>query len=107
MAIEVDLVVLTPSAAPLRAEVARAIARQAGVKINVHRVIAAPRPEDANRWATIARGGNEERRSGSSPDGVILDEDVDVDKNCVATLVGQLRHKHLFGALAADYLRKA
>src|SRR5260221_8222051 len=107
MAIEVDLVVLTPSAAPLRAEVAAAIARQAGVKINVHRVIAAARPEDANRCATIARGRNEARRIGSSSFVMFLDDDVVVDKNCVGILVEQLRRKPLFGALAADYRRES
>jgi hypothetical protein len=106
MAIEVDLVILTPSASPLRAEVARAVARQAGVKINVHRVLAAPRPEDANRWATIARGRNEGRRIGSSPYVMFLDDDVVLGNNCVAILLEQLRRKPLFGALAADYRRE-
>src|SRR5437879_3230759 len=103
MAIDVDLVILTQSASPLRAEVDRAIARQAGVKINVHRVVAAPRPEEANRWATIARGRNEARRLGSAPYVMFLDDDVVLGENCVATLVEQLRRKPLYGALAADY----
>jgi hypothetical protein len=107
MAIEVDLVILTPSAAPLRAEVARAIARQAGVKINVYRVMAAPRPEDANRWATIARGRNEARRVGSSLYVMFLDDDVVLGESCVARLVEELRRKPLFGALAADYRRES
>src|ERR1700730_11501686 len=107
MAIEVDLVILTPSAAPLRAEVARAIAGQAGVKINVHRVMAAPRPEDANRWATISRGRNEARRVGSSPYVMFLDDDVVLGESCVASVVEELRRKPLFGALAADYRRES
>ena len=107
MAIEVDLVILAPSAAPLRAEVAAAIARQVGMKFNAHRVIAAPRPEDSNRWATIARGRNEARRLGSSPYVMFLDDDVVLGENCVARLVEQLRHKPLFGALAADYRRES
>ena len=90
MAIEVDLVILTPSDAPLRKEVTAALARQAGVKIITHRVIAAPRPDDANRWATIARGRNQARRLGTSGWLMFLDEDVVPSEKCVATLVEQL-----------------
>jgi hypothetical protein len=101
---EVDLVVLTPTDAPLRSEVMTGVARQTGVKINLHRITAAPRPEDVNRWETIARGRNQAGPTGSAPWLMFLDDDVVLGDNCVATLVEQLRRRPLYGALAADYL---
>ena len=44
MVSEVDLVILTPSDAPLRPEVIAGVARQTGVKINIHRITARPGP---------------------------------------------------------------
>lgn len=104
MAIEVDLVILTPNEAPLRTEVAAGIARQSGVKLIVHRIIASARPDDANRWATIARGRNEARRIGVAAWLMYLDDDVVLGEDCVATLVEELNRRPLFGAIAADYL---
>lgn len=104
MVSEVDLVILTPSDAPLRPEVIAGVARQTGVKINMHRITAAPRSEDVNRWETIARGRNAARRIGSAPWLMFLDDDVVLGDNCVATLVEQLRRRPIFGALGADYL---
>jgi hypothetical protein len=104
MAMEVDLVVLTPHDGSLRPEIGTALTKQAGVKIKVHRVIAAPQPDDANRWATIARGRNEARRTGTFQYVMFLDDDVVLGENCVAKLVEQLRRQPLYGALAADYL---
>ncbi|HEY2146376.1 MAG TPA: glycosyltransferase family A protein [Pirellulales bacterium] len=104
MVSEVDLVVLTPTDAPLRPEVMAGVARQTGVNINLHRITAAPRPEDVNRWETIARGRNQAGPIGSAPWLMFLDDDVVLGENCVATLVEQLRLRPLFGALAADYL---
>ncbi|HKD37437.1 MAG TPA: glycosyltransferase family 2 protein [Pirellulales bacterium] len=104
MASEVDVVVLTPNEAPLRPEVLAGVARQAGIKTNLHRMTAAPRPDDVNRWATIARGRNRARRIGAAPWLMFLDDDVVLGENCLATLVEQLRRRPVFGALAADYL---
>jgi hypothetical protein len=103
MPTEVDLVILTPNEGPLRNEVAAGIARQSGVKLIVHRVIAAARADDANRWATIARGRNQARRIGAAAWLMFLDDDVVLGENCVATLVDELNGRPVFGAMAADY----
>jgi hypothetical protein len=107
MAIEVDFVILTPNEAPLRKDVAAGLARQSGVKLIVHRIVAAGRPDDANRWATIARGRNEARQIGAAGWLMFLDDDVVLGENCVATLVEQLDRRPVYGALAADYLNES
>jgi hypothetical protein len=107
MSIEVDVVILTPNEAPLRKEVAAGIAQQSGVKLIVHRIVAATRPDDAHRWATICRGRNKARRIGAAGWLMFLDDDVVLSENCVATLVEQLDRRPAFGALAADYLNES
>ncbi len=102
---DIDVVILTRDASPLRPDVTRGIDLQGDVRLRVHRVVGTPRPEDANRWETIARARNEGKRRGSSPWLMFLDDDVVLGPGCVARLVQGLRERPGFAALAADYLR--
>jgi hypothetical protein len=100
----VDVVVLTRDSSPLRAEVQRGIDSQRGVRVRLHRVIGEPRPEDPNRWATIARARNLARSQGRSRWAMFLDDDVQLDPDCLRTLVTWLMSRPTYGAAAANYL---
>jgi hypothetical protein len=99
---EIDLLLLSRDASPPRPDVGRGIETQEGVRLRVHRVIGTPRPDDANRWETIARARNEGKRLGSAPWVMYLDDDVVLGSGCVARLVEGLRRRPEFAALAAD-----
>ncbi len=98
----VDLIFLSRDRSPPRGDVWRGIQIQRGVEVRVHRVIGTPRPEDANRWETIARARNEGKRLGSSPWVMYLDDDVVLGPECVARLVAGLTRKPGFAAIGAD-----
>jgi Glycosyl transferase family 2 len=100
----IDLILLTRDEAPPRESVRRGLDAQAGVRLRVHRVVGRPRPDDPNRWATIARARNAGRRLGTAPWVLFLDDDVVLEPGCVARLVEGLRHRPAYAALAADYL---
>ncbi|HWE40650.1 MAG TPA: glycosyltransferase [Isosphaeraceae bacterium] len=101
---DVDVILIRRDDSPPPAAVARALAAQRGVRPRLHRVVGAPRPDEPNRWATIARARNAGRRLGSSPWAFFLDDDVVLEPDCLATLVDGLRRRPEFAALAADYL---
>jgi hypothetical protein len=103
----VDLVVLSRDGAPFSAALRAGIEAQAGVRLDVHRVVGAARPSDANRWATIARARNEGKRLGRSPWLMFLDDDVRLAPGAVPRLLDGLLANPLYGALAADYLGEA
>lgn len=101
---DVDVLLLSRDPSPLRRDVREGIEAQerAGVRLRVHRVFGPPRPEDPNRWETIARARNEGKRLGSSPWVLYLDDDVVLAPRCVASLVEGLQRRPGFAALAAD-----
>jgi hypothetical protein len=99
---EVDLIMLTRDASPLRQDVLRGIERQEEVELKIHRVIGAPRPDDRCRLDTIVRARNESRRLGSSSWAMYLDDDVVMAPDCVAQLARSLRGRPAFAALGAD-----
>jgi hypothetical protein len=103
MSRHVDLVVLSRTAAPLGAAVARAVAAQRGVNVRVHRVVGAPRGDDPNRMATIAGARNAGKRLGSAPWVMFLDDDVELGPDTIARLVDGLSHRPAYAALGADY----
>ena len=70
----------------------------------IHRVTGPPRPDDANRWQTIARARNQGKSKGQSEWLMFLDDDVALAPGCVARLWEELQRRPAFGALAADYL---
>jgi hypothetical protein len=98
------VVVLTRDTSPLRPEVQRGIDAQRGVVVRLHRVIGERRPEDPNRWATIARARNLARLQGESPWVLFLDDDVELDPDCLRALVTWLMQRRDYGAVAANYL---
>jgi hypothetical protein len=104
MSMEVDIVVLSRISAPLRREVGNALRHQVGVRLKLHRIIAGPVPNDANRWSVIARGRNDGKRLGSSPWIMFVDDDVVLERNCVQLLIDELCGRAEYAALAADYL---
>ena len=54
---DVDLLFLSRDLSPPRDDVRRGIEAQDGVRLRMHRVVGTPRPDDPNRWETIARRG--------------------------------------------------
>jgi len=99
---EVDLLLLSREFSPPRPDVWQGVQIQKGVRLRVHRVVGAPRPEDPNRWETIARARNDGKRLGSAPWVMFLDDDVVLGSGCVARLVEGLRRRPCFAALGAD-----
>jgi hypothetical protein len=104
MAPHVDLVVLSRDESALPAEVQRGIAAQTDSRLTIHRVTGPPRPDDANRWQTIARARNQGKLMGRSEWLMFLDDDVALAPGCVRRLWEDLQRRPAFGALAADYL---
>jgi hypothetical protein len=104
--LEVDLVVLSRRAEPLRPAFQEGIAAQsrAGLMPRLIRIVGAPRPEETHRWQTIARARNEGIAQSAAPWVMFLDDDVILDSGCVRRLVDGLRTRPAFAALAADYL---
>jgi hypothetical protein len=99
---DVDLLFLSRDLAPPREDVRRGIEAQGGVQLRVHRLVGTPRPEDPNRWETIARARNQGRRLGTAPWVMCLDDDVVLGPGCIARLIEALRARPGFAALAAD-----
>lgn len=101
---EIDVVVLSRDERALPAPVARGIAVQRGVRINLHRVVGTPQPSDTSRWATIARARNVGKQMGRSPWLMFLDDDIELASDTIARLVDALRRRPGHGAMAADYI---
>lgn len=103
---DVDVVVLTRDGSPPPAPVRAAVARQQahGVRVRLHVVAGTPRPDDPNRWATIARARNAGRRAGSAPWVMFLDDDVVPADDCLARLVDALNAHPRHAAMAVDLL---
>ena len=99
---EVDLVLLTRDASPPRDDVWEGLQAQRGVRLRVHRIVGTQRPDDPNRFETIARARNSGRRLGSSPWVMLLDDDVVLGPHCVAGLVESLQSRPELAAIAAD-----
>jgi hypothetical protein len=104
---EVDLIFLSRDLSPPRPDVWRGIELQRGVALCIHRVVGTPRPEDSNRWETIARARNQGKLLGSAPWVMYLDDDVVLGPGCVARLVAGLGRRPGFAALGADSAREA
>jgi len=100
--LHVDLILLSRDLTPPRPDVWEGIQAQRGVVICVHRLTGTPRPEDPNRWETIARARNQGRTLGASPWVMCLDDDVVLEPDCLAQLVEGLQRRPEFAALAAD-----
>jgi Glycosyl transferase family 2 len=100
----VDLVILSRDAGPLHPEVERGIRLQHAVQMVVHREVGLALPGDRSRCDAIARARNQGRTRGTAEWLMFLDDDVVLDANCVSTLVGELRCRPVYAALAADYL---
>jgi hypothetical protein len=103
----VDLVVLSRDDGRLPPEVEQGIRSQRGVELTIHRVVGASRPADANRWETIVRARNRGKQLGREPWLMFLDDDVVLQPDCIAKLLGELRTCRLAAAVAADYLGEA
>lgn len=103
----VDLILLTRDAGPIPEAVQAGIHAQRGVQLTVHRVVGAPRPEDAHRWETIVRARNAGKQLGTAPWVMLLDDDVRLAADAVAQLHRGLLANPRYGALAADYLAEA
>lgn len=101
---EIDLVVLTRDERPLLAPIRTAIKSQQGVRLRLHRVVGAPRPDDPHRVATIARARNEAVSRATSPFLMFVDDDVRLASDCVARLHHALAGRPEYAAFAADYL---
>jgi hypothetical protein len=99
---DVDLLFLSRDLSPLRDDVRRGIEAQKGVRLRVHRVVGTPRPDDPNRWETIARARNQGKQMGTAPWVMCLDDDVVLGPGCIVRLVEALRTRPGFAALAAD-----
>jgi hypothetical protein len=99
---EVDLILLSRDLSPPRQDVWRGIQIQDGVRLRIHRVAGTVRPEDANRFETIARARNEGKSLGTAPWVMFVDDDVVLGPGSVARLVEGLRRKTGFAALGAD-----
>ena len=104
MATDVDLILIHRQGTSPADAVLRGIEAQAGVRVSVHRIAGAGRPDDPNRWETIARARNQGRRSGSASLLMFLDDDVVLEPGSVARLVDGLRRRPNHAALACDYL---
>jgi hypothetical protein len=101
---EVDVVVLTRNSSAIRVEVENAIAQQVGVRLKLYRVVGDARPDDSCRWESIARARNQAKRLGFAPFLMFVDDDVVLERNCIAGLWSELVRRPEFAALAADYL---
>lgn len=99
---DVDLLILSRDLAPLRPDVRRGLELQKGVRLSVHRIVGSPRPEDPNRWETIARARNAAKELGAASWVMYHDDDVVLGEGCVARLVEGLIRRPQFAALAAD-----
>jgi hypothetical protein len=99
---DVDLILLSRDLSAVRPDVWEGIKSQRGVRLFIHRVTGPPRPDDPNRWETIARARNEARTIGETPWVMLLDDDVVLALDCVSRLVEGLRQRPEFAALAAD-----
>ncbi len=99
---EVDLILLSRDLSPPRADVRRGIQLQREVDLRVHRLPGTPRPEDANRYETIARARNGAKSLGTSPWVMFLDDDVVLGPGCVGRLAQALARRDGFAALGAD-----
>jgi hypothetical protein len=104
MAPDIDLVILSRDESALASDVQSGIAAQTDARLTIHRVTGRARPEDANRWQTIARARNEGKSKGQSDWVMYLDDDVALAPGCVRRLWDELQRRPAFGALAADYL---
>jgi Glycosyl transferase family 2 len=100
--LDVDLLLLSRDLSTPRPDVWTGIMAQRGVRIQVHRVVGAPRADDVNRYQTIARARNEGKRLGKAPWVMLLDDDVVLGPDCVARLVEGLQARPVFAVLAAD-----
>jgi hypothetical protein len=99
---EVDLLLLSRDLSEPRRDVQKAIESQACVALRLHRVVGTRLPDDASRFATIARARNSGKRLGTTPWVMFLDDDVVLGSDCVARLVEGLKERPGFAALAAD-----
>jgi hypothetical protein len=99
---DVDLILLSRDLSPVRPDVLEGIQTQRDVKLTLHRVTGVARPDDHNRWETIARARNEARTIGVAPWAMLLDDDVVLAPDCISRLVTGLRQRPQFAALAAD-----
>ncbi len=103
---DVDVIVLhRPGQLPPDA-VLQAIQHQRMVQVRLHLQVGAPRPTDQNRWETIARARNSARQLGTAPWVMFVDDDVLLDPDCLATLLGELRASPDLGAVAADFSKE-
>ncbi len=84
---EVDLVLLSRDLSPPREDVWRGIQIQDEVDVRLHRLEGTPRPEDPNRYETIARARNRAKALGTSPWVMFLDDDVVLGDECLDRLV--------------------
>jgi hypothetical protein len=100
----VDVILLTRRDGPLHPVVENGIRAQRGIELVLYRIVGEPRPDDRCRYETIARARNEGRLRGNASWLMFVDDDVVLDPQCAATLVGELSRRSAFGALAADYL---
>ena len=99
----VDVCVLSRDHSALDPRVESAIRLQQHVRCVLHRIVARPREADRNRIETIARGRNQAKSRGQSPWLMFVDDDVVLDRDCVAKLLANLEQRPAIGALAAWY----
>jgi len=102
--VDVDVWILSRDDGPLRADVQRALRRQRGVRIHVHRIAGEPLPTDRSHWETICRARNFARQFGCQPWCAFVDDDVVLAEDCLWQLVSGLQARPGHAALGAKYL---
>jgi hypothetical protein len=98
----IDLLFLSRDLSPPRQDVWDAVQRQEGMTLRVIRITGPVRPGDRHVCETIARGRNEGKGLGSNNFVMLLDDDVVLDRHCVARLAEGLLRRPAFAALGAD-----
>ncbi|MCA9214157.1 MAG: glycosyltransferase [Planctomycetales bacterium] len=100
----VDILVLTRDNSPIRAEVMEAIKSQRNVRAQVFQVVGRKLSTDRNRLDTIARARNHAISLAESDWVMFVDDDVELDRDCIHNLLSGLKTLPDYGVFAADYL---
>ena len=100
---DIDVLMLVRPGRSPRAEVVQAIRHQAGVRTHLYVQAGPALATDYNRWVTIARARNQAKRQGTSPLVMYVDDDVQLDPQCMVSLANELAADSKLGAVAADY----
>lgn len=101
--LDIDVLMLVRPGRKPRREVVQAILRQVGVRTHLYVQEGAALTTDFNRWATIARARNSVKSRGTSSLAMFVDDDVQLEPQCMLSLATELSADSELGAIAADY----